>query len=77
MDVRDLYFWARRAQREKLAQFLERIQAARIAMATDEYYTTEVTQLMGKLREYDGAKPKTIEDTWEHLQILKKQTGGK
>jgi len=76
MDVRDLYFWARCAQKERLLRFLEQIQAARIAMSTDDYYSQQVSQLLSKIREYDGGKDKVVSDNWEHLKTLRNKVGG-
>lgn len=73
LDIRDLAFWFREAQKKLIREQLKAIQAARLAVAGNNDYKMVTTELEKQLRELDLGKKKVIKENWEELKLMRKK----
>lgn len=54
MDVRDLAFWSREAQKKLVGEQMKLIQAVRIGMAQDGDYERIIAEMDGQMNDIEG-----------------------
>lgn len=70
MDIRDLVFWHREAQKKLIQDRMSAIQACRLAMAKDTSYSEIMNGLQIQLAELEYGKDKVIKESWKALKIM-------
>jgi len=70
LDVRDLAFWSREAQKKLLLDQIKAIQAARFAMAKDAAYQEIMTDLQRKIIEVDLGPINATRENWNSLKEI-------
>ncbi|NCC60056.1 MAG: hypothetical protein EOM12_03770 [Verrucomicrobiae bacterium] len=68
LDLRDLMFWFRQAQKKMVQDQLKRIQAARLAMAENSSYERVCNDLEIQIHELEHGKEKVVQDNWDFLR---------
>jgi hypothetical protein len=72
LDVRDLTYWFKAAQKKILTNRIWAIHVARLAMAADKTFTNVVGDLEGQLREIDVGKNSLIKENWDDLKRMRR-----
>jgi len=73
LDIRDLTFWFKEAQKELVKRQLKAIQASRLAMANNDEFQRANSELERQLMELNIGKKDIIQENWKDLRILGKR----
>jgi hypothetical protein len=68
LDVRDLMFWGKEAEKRNIKGQLDMIYAVRIGMADENGFSTNVYMLENKLKELEIGKEEMVKRNWEELK---------
>lgn len=73
MDVRDLAFWFREAQKKLVSDQIKAINAARLAMdAEGREYQRVNEELQTQLKKIDKGEDRAVLENWEELRAREK-----
>lgn len=70
MDIRDLVFWGKEAQRKVILGQMRAIQAARVAMDPGNGYRAAIKDLEGQLYSLDAGRSNVVRHAWETLKRI-------
>ena len=70
LDVRDLEFWHKEAQKKEIAEHIKAIQAVRVGMGDQSYYTQVLEDLKMQIRFIDHGKENVIKSNWNELKKI-------
>jgi hypothetical protein len=70
MDVRDLVFWHKEAQKKLIRDRMSTIQACRLAFAKDNAYSEMMNSLQRQLNELEFGKERVVNESWKALKIM-------
>jgi hypothetical protein len=72
LDVRDLSFWAREAQKKHLRDRMAMAQASRVAMAKDANYERYMNDLKHELYILERGKENIFKESWQALKEMRR-----
>jgi len=72
LDVRDLSFWAREAQKKHLRDRIIMAQSMRVAMAKDSGYQSYLSDLSHSLAMLERGEEAVVKESWQSLKDMKK-----
>jgi hypothetical protein len=72
LDVRDLYFWAREAQKKHLRDRMAMAQSSRVAMNKDANYERYMNDLKHELDILERGKENVFKESWQVLKEMRR-----
>jgi hypothetical protein len=72
LDIRDLGFWAREAQRKVLYEKMHDLRMSRMAWAESGPVESEMSMYQGALAQLEGTAELRVTDAWDELKRRKR-----
>lgn len=70
LDVRDLEFWHKEAQKKEIRGHVRAIQAVRVGMMEHYSYAKIIEELKMQIRVIDQGKEKIVKNSWTDLKKI-------